>query len=122
MKRITGVLLVMLVLSACYNRNATDLYPSSGTCDTSIVTYSGTILPIMNQHCAVSGCHTGQGSANNLNYAHYADLAVVASNGQLIPAIEHGNTPSPMPKNLPMLDACTINKIVRWVHEGYPNN
>lgn len=122
MKRITGTLLIIIGLSACYNRNATDLYPSSATCDTSVVTYSGTILPIMNQHCAVSGCHTGPSTGNGLNYAQYSGLEVVAANGQLIPAIEHGNTPDPMPKNLPKLDVCTIDKIVRWVNEGYPNN
>ena len=122
MKRIIGILTSIIVLSSCYNRNETNLYPGPATCDTSVVTFSGTILPIMQQHCAITGCHTGPSTGNGLNYNLYSGLAVVASNGQLIPAIEHGNTPSPMPKDMPMLDACTIDKIVRWVNEGYPNN
>jgi hypothetical protein len=121
MKMITGILISMLVFSSCYNRNETDLYPGPTTCDTSMVTYSGTILPIMHEHCAVTGCHTGPSTGNGLNYAQYSGLAVVASNGQLIPAIKHTG-PDPMPKNMPMLDACSINEIVRWVNEGYPNN
>ncbi len=121
MKRIIVLLVIILVFSSCYNRKAADLYPSTTVCDTTSVTYSGTILPIMQQHCAISGCHTGPGTANGLDYRQYSDLAVVASNGQLIPAIKHTG-PDPMPKDMPMLDACSINEIVRWVNEGYPNN
>jgi hypothetical protein len=121
MKKIRGILIAMVVLCSCYNRNETNLYPSPATCDTSVVTFSGTILPIMQEHCAISGCHTGPSTGNGLNYNLYSGLAVVASNGQLIPAIEHTG-PDPMPKDMPMLDACSINEIVRWVNEGYPDN
>jgi hypothetical protein len=114
--------MLAIIFSSCYDRKAQELYPDTSVCDTTTVTFSATILPIVSQHCAVSGCHNSTSTGNGLIYTHYADLAVVASNGQLINAIKHQGGLDPMPKNLPMLDACTINKIVRWVNQGYQNN
>lgn len=120
MKNIVAILCIVVGLSSCYDHNAADLYPT--TCDTTVVTYSATIKPIVAQHCAVPGCHTGSTPANGLAYDQYGDLKVVAQNGQLVQAIKHEGSITPMPKNLPMLDQCSINKIVRWVNQGYLNN
>jgi len=123
MRKVILVLCIAAGLSSCYNRKASDLYPvATTTCDTTTSTYSGTVLPIMRQHCAITGCHTGSSPANGLAYDKYAGIAVVAQNGQLIQAIEHSGSVVPMPLNLPMLDQCSIDKIVRWVNLGYQNN
>jgi hypothetical protein len=47
----------VLVISGCYYDVAEELYPSNGTtCDTSSVTYSLTVKPIIDQFCV--SCHS----------------------------------------------------------------
>jgi len=126
MKKMIPVALLTLLGSSCYNRNSTDLYPAavgaSNTCDTTNVTYTATIVPIIKQNCAIAGCHTGPSPANGMSYDTYAGLLTTIQNGQFLLAIRHqGNIPA-MPQNTAMLDDCTINKLAHWINVGYPNN
>ncbi len=110
-------------LYGCYNDNAEDLYPTvpiGGTCDTSTVTYSATIRPIIETSCATSGCHLGI-APTGYDFSTHVGLASVANSGKLIVAIEHTG-PNPMPQDAAKLDNCTIAKIKKWVSDGAPNN
>jgi hypothetical protein len=50
---------LLFTLQACYYDNEDDLYPPAATvsCDTSNVTYTGTIKSFFDNKCATSGCH-----------------------------------------------------------------
>lgn len=130
--RLGIIICVVLLLTSsvftggCYRDKADQLYPNNGgtsaTCDTSNITYSGTVKAIIDQHCAIAGCHDGS-NASTYDMSDYSGLYYycVATN-QLLGSIRHENGFVAMPQGAPQLDDCTINKITSWVNNGALNN
>ena len=118
-----GLLLVMflalLTLSSCYNDNYETLYPS-GTCDTTHVTYSNDVWPVINARC--TSCHSGAAPSGNIVLENYNDVVAVAKNGKLLGSIRFDAGYSLMPKGGAKLSSCDIAKIEKWVKDGTPNN
>lgn len=87
-------------------------------CDTSTVTYSGTILPLLTSNCL--GCHSGSGSGGVV-LDSYDNVAAFAGNGALVGVVTHdpGYTAMPLYGKLP---DCDIAKVRIWVNQGFPNN
>jgi hypothetical protein len=132
MKKIWMAALLVLVISGCYNDKYSKLYPNipSGTttCDTTTITYSGDIKPIIVANCYSpgNGCHDAVGSATSA-YDYETSVIALQGNaldGALVTDINFMPTKghNTMPKNGTQLPACDINKITRWVNEGAPNN
>jgi hypothetical protein len=117
-KMILAIAVIAIGAVSCYKDNAQDMYPSGGTCDTSNVTFSGVVLPIIQAKCTNGSCH---GAGASINLTTYAGLEEVAMHGTLLPAINHTGS-KPMPDGQPKLDDCTIAKITKWVNAGAPNN
>jgi len=115
----TTLLLIGIGVAGCYNDNAEELYPqpTGGSCDTTNVTYTGTLKTIVDNQCAISGCHAGA-VPTGFDLSTYNGLKIVG-NGKLIPAITHTG-PFPMPQGMPKLDDCTIAKFQAWVNNGMP--
>jgi hypothetical protein len=117
-----------LLLGSCYNDKGDQLYvnPYNGggstTCDTTNVTFAGTIMPIFSQNCNVSGCHDGATKAGGFDYSNYPGVTASITSGRLLGAINHESGYFPMPQNTAKLSSCDINKITAWVNKGYPNN
>jgi cytochrome c5 len=106
-------------LQSCYYDKESELYPVA-TCDTALVTYSQTIVPIMSANCNV--CHSTAVASGGVITDNHADLSTVAANGQLEGAVNHLNGFSPMPKGGSKLSDCNLSKIHIWVRNGSPNN
>ena len=119
MKKLLLPGLLLMALSSCYNDKQEDLYPAGG-CNTDTVTYSRTIQPILNQNCALSGCHDAASAMSGVVLDNYNGAK--AKQDRLVGVINHETGYSPMPKGLPKLDDCTIAKITKWVAGGAPNN
>ncbi len=130
MKRLIILAVLFLAVSSCYNDKYDKLYPNpttTVTCDTSAIKYSQDILPIITANCTIAGgCHDAAGAATS-GFDYSGSVTVLqgnAASGALVtditwqPTRGHNN----MPKNLPKLSDCDINKITRWVNEGAPNN
>ncbi len=119
---------LLFALSGCYNDKADQLYvpPLANTCDTSSVSFSTDIMPILTSSCNIAGgCHDAAGqSTSGYNFSNYAGIQPIANYDVLINDIN--GTPSArhnaMPKNLPKISACDINKITAWVNKGAQNN
>lgn len=118
-----GLLLIMflglLTLSSCYNDNYQSLYPS-GPCNTSQVTYSKDVWPVINARC--TSCHSGATPYGGIALENYNDVVVMANNGKLMGSIRYDAGYSPMPKDGAKLSNCDIAKIGKWVKDGTPNN
>ena len=114
----------MVFLSSCYNDKIQELYPGppAAICDTSMVTYSGTILPIIKSNCSVSGCHDATSVAGGYDYSTYAGLYVNVRNNRLLGALNHKTGYFAMPQNAPSLSSCEINQFTTWINRGAPNN
>ncbi len=119
----TLVMIFMLAWS-CYYDNEEFLYPKlSDSCDTSNVTFSSSVMPVLQQYCYT--CHSNSNAASfggNIRLEDYADVKISAGNGQLYGTIAHLPGYSPMPKGGSKLDDCDISIIKSWIDSGAPDN
>ena len=120
------IILSLAILAGCYYDNEEELYPDQGSdCDTTNVTFSGTVFPIINSNC--SSCHTGSAPEANVLLADYESIkahAIIPAGqpGSLYGAITHDPLNSAMPKNGTQLSDCEIKKIKTWIDAGSPDN
>lgn len=115
--------LALSVQTGCYYDNEEDLYPFTGVCDTSSVSLSGIVKPILQGNCYA--CHNASAAAASgagINLEDYNSLKGWADNGKLFCSVDHGNGCSQMPKGGGRLQQCDIDKIKAWVDRGALNN
>jgi len=123
MKQILKLGITMLLIAfmqSCYYDNEEDLYPHITLCDTSNVTYSATVDIILDDHC--NPCHSIEFPQEGIVTDNYDDLKILVDNGRFWGAVNHENGYSPMPKNLPQMNACELSKIRIWIDNGALNN
>jgi len=89
-------------------------------CDTTNVTYSTHIKPLIRDNCF--GCHNGPGAGGGIGLAIYDEVKAIADNGKFIGVISHLQGYSPMPKNGSRLSDCQINMVSIWINQGAPDN
>lgn len=92
---------------------------SSGTTDCDKITYSKDIQPIIENNCAITGCHVPNGSGAS-DYSTFDGVKSSADNGELKKRMIDGN-PSFMPAS-GKLDEATLSKVTCWLNAGAPNN
>ena len=115
------LLLLTLFMPSCYYDNEVDLYPFNNTpCDTSNVTYPGSIVSIMNANC--NNCHNPNTSNGNpaVITSTYDGLKVVATNGKLYNSVNWVNGKHNMPQAGSKLSNCDLAKINIWLNAGSP--
>ncbi|MCF8364495.1 MAG: hypothetical protein K9H16_01845 [Bacteroidales bacterium] len=106
--------------SSCYNDNEEDLYPGTIACDTTNITYAGTVAPILQINC--NGCHNTVVQQSGIITDNYSDLQTIINNGSFKGAINHLGGFSPMPKDGGKLSDCDLKQINIWLDSGSPNN
>ncbi len=113
------VFLLTISLTSCYYDNEEYLYPSPEICDTTSVSYSQHIAPIIQTNCI--GCHSGVAPSGGINLTTYTDVLVKVNDNSFLNAVRYNNINSPMPPSGKMSD-CNINNIAAWIHQGAQNN
>jgi hypothetical protein len=125
MKKLLSIL-ILAILAGCYYDTEEELYPDQNSnCDTTNVTYSLTIYPLINSNC--TSCHSGQAPEGNILLTDYTTISTQAAIsagqfGSLYGAISHDPGNSPMPKNSAQLTDCEIKQVKIWIDAGSPNN
>jgi len=119
------IISLLAILAGCYYDNEEELYPNVPDCDTTNVTYSGTIWPIISSNC--TSCHSGSAPQGNRHLDDYASISAAAlvpagQPGSLYGAISHHPDNSPMPKNGTKLSDCKIAQVKAWIDAGVPDN
>lgn len=112
--KITILVVLGLNLSACYYDKEETLYPNNFVVDTSAVSYSAKVKPIIDGKCATSGCHdaTAAGSVKLTSYAE-----VFAKKDRIkVRAIDQKDMPSSG------LSSSEISILQRWLDQGAQNN
>ncbi len=124
MRHILTAACIAFALTGCYNDKLDQLYPNPGVvvCDTTNVTFATTIQPILNANCNNSGCHDAGTASSGYDLTTHAGAMLAANNDRLLGCINWSSGFSMMPKNLPKLQQCDIDKITSWVNHGAPNN
>jgi len=115
-------LLIILVAGSCYYDSEEALYPAlSSGCDTSGVTFSLKIAPMLASNCL--SCHsnaTAAGAGNGIRLENYTDVKSRAA--AVAGSINHTGPYSPMPKNGGKLNACLLSQFDIWIRTGMPEN
>jgi hypothetical protein len=106
-----------LTLTGCYYDNEEELYPNS-FCDTTAVTWSLTIEPLIQAECAIPGCHVPGSQLPDLST--YTGVKSIADDGRLRGVTIDGS-PFIMPSS-GKLPYCRQQEIQAWLDAGAPNN
>lgn len=118
------ILLSILFFSGCYYDSQEYMFPQLGSdCDTTNVTYSGTVQPILSSSCL--SCHSNSIAASygaNIKIEDYSDVLLRANDGKLYGSISQSGGFSPMPKNSAKLNDCKIKSVKIWIDAGALNN
>ena len=119
LRQTATILLLTIALSGCYYDKENELYPNVACGDTTNITYSRSIAPIMTANCNV--CHGAAIASGGVITDNYNDLSAVAQSGMLWGAVSwQGN---PMPKGATdTISICDRTKIKKWIDAGAPNN
>lgn len=113
------ILLLLFSGTGCYKDNEQTMYPSD--CNTTNVSFSQTISPIINNNCV--SCHSGGTDASGgINLTNYDEILVVANNGKLLGSIRHDAGFKEMPQGTSQLSDCSISQVDAWITQGALNN
>jgi hypothetical protein len=114
-----SLLPALALLNSCYYDKGEILYPETA-CDTSRVTFSSSVVPILSSNC--NSCHGGANPSAAIRLDTYAGVKLQVDNGRLWGAVSHAPAYAPMPKNANQLSSCNLAKIRLWIAGGAPNN
>jgi hypothetical protein len=104
---------------SCYYDNEEALYPNlNSSCDTTNVTYSATIEPILNNNCY--SCHSDANAAFGGNVHLQTAADVISMSSRIAVAIKRTGA-FPMPPS-GKLSNCAISQFDLWVKKGTPDN
>jgi hypothetical protein len=120
MKKSTSYLLLllmggMLAFHACKDE------PDPVTPTTQVPTspkYTADVSPILNESCALSGCHNA--GASNGSLAIYIDVKTFKSLDKLIKAVKHEAGVKAMPLSGTKLSDAKIAILEKWISTGMP--
>jgi hypothetical protein len=116
------LLAVGLLVTGCYYDSEEALYPQLNSgCDTTNVTFAGSIVPILSASCY--GCHSNANAAqfgDNIRLESYDD--VKRNLERLHGAVTWQSGYTPMPQNTAKLNDCSIQIIEIWMAQGAPDN
>ncbi len=87
-------------------------------CDTSNVTYALSIQPLISAKC--QGCHSGANPQGGLLLTNYNQISTSALFGNMLDAVQHTGSVTPMPFNSAQLPQCEIELIRIWIENGAP--
>lgn len=117
--------LALALLPGCYYDSEEELYGPGGNCDTTNVTFSGTIFPLVQQNCFI--CHSGSEPIAGFLLNDYPTISAAAQvpagqPGSLYGAISHDPGNKAMPQGGAQLPECDILRVKIWIDMGTPNN
>ena len=92
----------------------------SASCDSSNVTYTNSIKPLILNYC--QGCHNNLNASGGYDLSQYAGVKARVDDGKLWGSVNHFTGYSAMPKNGAKLSDCELHLIQKWITGGALNN
>jgi hypothetical protein len=124
MKQIFCTIAILSVISfSCYYDTEEALYPEGnlGNCDTVNVTFSASIVPLLDNNCL--SCHAksvAQSKGGSINLQGYQN--VFDNKETILGDIMHDGANHDMPKNTSKLKDCLIQQVDIWIKAGALDN
>ena len=114
-------LFVIACMSSCSKEEVVVNLNRPAGCDSSEMSYSIHIMPIISSNCAYSGCHVP--GTGNYDYTRYAVLADRIRSGRLEERLLlPQSSPLHMPKSPYPVPECDLYHLRLWIHQGFKNN
>lgn len=113
---LTALFITIMSQTACFYDNELDLYGAQ-TCDTTAVSYSLDIRPILDANCIT--CHAPGGEQEVAPLLTYEDVKKYTGDRNIVDRTS--GTTVLMPPTGKMSD-CNVSLIESWVNAGAPNN
>ena len=105
---------------ACASEKEEVLFPPINACDTTGVSFSAEVKPIIDAHCL--SCHSLSAATASVVLEQYSDYApYTLTSNRLVNSIDYNDPLLKMPPPGKLPD-CDIAKIRNWVSSGAPNN
>ncbi len=116
------IILLILVVSSCTKDKTLPPSPIFVCNSQTAITFTANISPIVNQHCAISTCHSGVNSSG-IYLTNYANTKESFERGNALCTINHeaGCKAMPYPPSADKLSDSLIAIIDCWVQKGFPN-
>ena len=116
---VTLISIFSAFLVSCYYDNEEVLYPKNIlSCDTSLVTFTATIAPMMANNCLMCHSNVNAPLEKTIPLENYA--AVVAAATSIAGSIKHTGVYPFMPKTGDKIRTCYITQFDIWVRKGMP--
>ncbi len=115
--KMTLLLIGIGIFQSCFYDNAQDYFvniPGSG-CDTTAVSFAAKVKPILDNNCAIAGCHSGAVPAANVDLSTLSGAQTHAERSVF--RVKQGTMPASGP-----LNACFVNTLDAWVNQGKAAN
>lgn len=93
---------------------------SCSDCDTTSVSFSGSLVPLMSNACVA--CHSGASPDGGVDLTTHANVSSAISYSNLLNSIRHASDAIAMPPAGSALSACEVRLFELWVEDGMPNN
>ncbi len=107
----------LIIISSCGDDD------DSGECETTGLTYDNFAQDFLVTNCAtLGGCHVeaNKDEPRVGSFETYTDAKIIVDTMKIIPAINHEDGVSNMPKGGTKLDDCSISKLTAWINAGAP--
>lgn len=88
-------------------------------CDTTVVTYSADIAPLIANRCAT--CHSGNSPSGSLRLTQHSDVVAAVQSRNLMNAVKRLPGVAAMPPSGALSD-CEVATLQIWVENNMPNN
>jgi hypothetical protein len=123
MRLLISFIIIFFLGISCYYDSQEYLFPQlNNNCDTTNVTFSKSIVPILEQSC--KSCHynsVADSKGSGIKLENYADVKNETDVGGVLGAIKHtSGVPMPEPLGSPKLSDCQIATFDIWKRNNYP--
>jgi hypothetical protein len=117
-KKMTGAALFLAVISfaACTKDNGNNTYDCTGVTST----YTADVKPIMDNSCALSGCHSAASSQAGFDLSSYNAVKTAAGSAKFMGSMEHNSRYEAMPRGAAKLSDANLKLIACWINNGMP--
>lgn len=113
--------ILMTLPAGCFYDNEQDLYGEAQPCDTINVSYSGYILPLLQNNCYK--CHKeSEPQFSGYILDGYNATKLYVNSGQILGRTNNAADPMPPLTEGGLLPECDRLKIQAWIKAGAPNN
>lgn len=109
------VFLIVVIMSSCTSTTTT-----TTDCTGITPTYTNDIASVMNNSCALSGCHNSSSKSAGIDLSTYDKVKTESAKSNFLKSIKHQSGVAAMPQGLSKLSDATILNIECWINNNWP--